>query len=173
MPLSAPPPSASADAPDRDDAPPPSKTARKKHMHALQALGARIVALAPEQTATLALPERLIDAVAQARTIRAHEGLRRQMQYIGRLMRDVDAAAIEAALDAMQHGHRAEVARHHAAERWRDRLLADESSLGELLAAHGGADAQRVRQLRRQAVREPDNPRFRRELYRALLEALS
>ena len=91
-------------------------------MHALQALGERVVALTPEQTATLALPERLLDAIALARTIRAHEGLRRQMQYIGRLMRDVDAASIEAALDGMQHSHRAEVARHHAAERWRDRL---------------------------------------------------
>lgn len=64
----------------------PSKTALKKQMHALQALGTRIVALTPDQTATLALPERLLDAIALARTIRAHEGLRRQMQYIGRLL---------------------------------------------------------------------------------------
>lgn len=151
----------------------PSKTALKKHMHALQALGERVVALTPEQTATLALPERLLDAIALARTIRAHEGLRRQMQYIGRLMRDVDAASIEAALEAMQHSHRAEVARHHAAERWRDRLLDDEGAVTELVAEHGAADVQRVRQLRRQALREPDNPRHRRELYRAVLEALA
>lgn len=159
-----------ADDPQSDQ---PSKTARKKQMHALQRLGERIVALSPEHTATLALPERLVEAIELARRIRAHEGRRRQMQYIGRLMREVDAASIEAAIDALQRGHRVEVAQHHEAERWRDQLLEDEAAVTNLLTAYASADAQRLRQLRRQAIREPANPRYRREIYRAVLEAIA
>lgn len=161
------------DQPDDPQSDQPSKTARKKQMHALQQLGERIVALTPEHTAGLALPERLVEAVELARRIRAHEGRRRQMQYIGRLMRDVDASAIEAAIDALQRGHRVEVAQHHEAESWRDRLLDDEAAVTDLVTAYTAADVQRLRQLRRQAIREPANPRHRREIYRVVLEAIA
>lgn len=150
----------------------PSKSARKRAMHALQDLGERIVALTPEQTARLDLPERLIDAIELVRTIRAHEGRRRQMQFIGKLMRDVDAERVAAQLDGLVQGHRAEVALQHAAEHWRDRLLKEPSAVTDFAAEQPGADVQRLRQLLRQAARTPDAPRPRRELYRVLLETL-
>lgn len=159
------------DADDRDDE--PSKSARKRASHALQSLGERIVELSPEKTAQLLLPERLVDAIDQARRIRAHEGRRRQLQYIGRLMRDVDGAAVAARLDAMQEPHRAAVALQHAAEDWRDRILADSGVITAFAAENPTADTQRLRQLSRAAQRDPQAPRPRRELYRALLEALT
>ncbi|HJU22336.1 MAG TPA: ribosome biogenesis factor YjgA [Casimicrobiaceae bacterium] len=76
-----------------------SKTRRKRAMHELQDLGVALVELDPARLATLDLPENLIDAIALARTLRKHEARRRQFQYIGRLMRDVDPAPIRAALD--------------------------------------------------------------------------
>jgi len=80
----------------------PSKTQRKREMHALQALGESLVALEDDQIDRLPIDERLADAVRQARSTRTHEGRRRQLQFIGRLMRDVDADALRAALAKMQ-----------------------------------------------------------------------
>lgn len=103
----------------------PSKTQRKHEMHALQALGVDLVALDPARLATLALPEPLVDAIAMARTLSRHEARRRQMQFIGRLMRDVDPEPIRAALAAWAEGPRHERERFAALERWRERLLDD------------------------------------------------
>src|SRR6476661_8880938 len=89
-------PAADVDDPARDA--PPSKTRRKHEMHALQDLGEELVSLDPARLRSLDLPERLQDAVLLARTITRHEARRRQMQFIGRLMRDVDPAPLEAAL---------------------------------------------------------------------------
>ncbi len=76
----------------------PSKTQRKREMHGLQALGESLVALEDDEIDRLPIDERLADAVRAARSIRSHEGRRRQLQFIGRLMRDVDADALRAAL---------------------------------------------------------------------------
>ena len=84
----------------------PSKSQRKRDMTELQQLGVRLVACNPDQLARLNLPELLRDAVLAAQRIHAHEGRRRQLQYIGRLMRNSDADAIRAAYDAMFPGTR-------------------------------------------------------------------
>lgn len=118
----------------------PSKTQRKKDMLALQDLGTALVALDPAKLAALDLPEPLAEAIAQARSITRHEARRRQLQYIGRLMRDVDAAPIQAALERMAALSREERARFTAAERWRDRVLADDAALAEFIAAHPDVD---------------------------------
>jgi len=118
----------------------PSKTARKKAMHDLQAIGVALVGLDPARLASLGLPERLADAIAQARTITKHEGRRRQLQYVGRLMRDVDPAPVQAALDAWSHGTTAARAQFAALERWRTRMLDDADGLAEFLAAYPAAD---------------------------------
>ncbi len=76
----------------------PSKTQRKRAMHELQALGESLVALEDDEIERLPIGERLADAVREARTTRSHEGRRRQLQFIGRLMRDVDVDALRAAL---------------------------------------------------------------------------
>lgn len=130
-----------ADAPEAfETAPAPSKTRRKKDMHALQALGAMLVGLEPSKLQALRLPERLADAIAQARSITKHEAHRRQLQYVGRLMRDVDPEPLRAALERIQAVPRAERAQFATAERWRDRLLDDELAAGEFVASYPGAD---------------------------------
>jgi len=159
------------DAPDRPIPDRPSKTQRKKEMLDLQALGVELVELPESRVATMDLPEPLRAAVLEAKRITAHEGRRRQLQYIGRLMRDVDPAPIRAQLDALT-GHSAqEIARHKRLEALREKLLADDEALTDFVATHAGADAQTLRTLIRNARREQKEgkpPRAFRELFRVL-----
>jgi ribosome-associated protein len=154
----------------------PSKTQRKKQVTALQELGVELAKLREEQLAAIELPDRLRDAVLDARRISSFEGRRRQMQYIGKIMRTVDAAPIRAALDALQAGPRRETALHKRAEAWRERLLADEAALAEFASKHPRADSHQLQALLSAALRERETgqpPRVFRELYqtlRALLE---
>lgn len=131
--------------------PAPSKSRRKKDMHALQDLGVLLVGLEPGRLKALDLPERLVDAIAQARSITKHEGRRRQMQFVGRLMREVDPEPIRAALERMQTLPRAERAQFAAAERWRDRLLAEELAVAEFIAAYPDVDPDALAELVREA----------------------
>ena len=153
------------------DATPVSKTKRKKEMHELQAIGAELVELPDAQLAQIDMPEALREAVLEAKRIKAHEGRRRQLQYIGRLMRDVDPAPIRARLDALS-GHSAqEAARHRRLEQLRERLLADDTALTDFVTAHAGADLQELRTLIRNARKEQKEgkpPRAFRELFRVL-----
>jgi ribosome-associated protein len=80
----------------------PSKSSRKRAAHAAQALGERLIALKESDLVRLPIPENLLDAVREARRIKARGGLARQKQYIGKLMRDLDTAAIEDALQSMR-----------------------------------------------------------------------
>jgi ribosome-associated protein len=159
-----------------DDATPaPSKTRRKKDMHALQDLGESLVALEPAKLAELALPERLVDAISLARSITKHEARRRQMQYLGRLMRDVDPEPIRLALERFEAMPRAERARFAAAERWRDRLLAEEAAAAEFLAAHPDVDAAALATLVRDARAERGGgrpPHKSRALFRLVARAV-
>ena len=151
----------------------PSKTQRKREMHELQTLGTRLVELNSEQLAAIGLPERLRDAIEFARRTTKHEARRRQMQYIGRLMRSVDPGPIREKLkiwDGVSAQHTAE---QHKVERWRDRLIEDDSSVDELVRAHPAIDARHLRALARKARDERASgaaPRAYRELFRALRE---
>lgn len=80
----------------------PSKSSRKRAAHAAQALGERLIALKESDLVRLPIPENLLDAVREARRIKARGGLARQKQYIGKLMRDLDTAAIEDALESLR-----------------------------------------------------------------------
>ena len=75
-----------------------SKTQKKREVEALQKLGASLIALAPAQLDTLELPGELLAAVREAQRIKSHEAKRRQVQYIGKLMRSLDPAPVRAAL---------------------------------------------------------------------------
>ena len=127
---------------ERDDAPRPgdespdrpSKTRRKKAMHALQALGERLVGLPESRLRKVPLDDDLRTAIDQARGIRSHEGRRRQLQYVGKLMRTADAAAIEASLAGDDADHARQVAVHHAAEQWRDGLVDGSRRIEDFLA---------------------------------------
>ena len=150
-----------------------SKTQRKRESHSLQDIGEELVALSSERLATLDLPQILLDAILDAKRISKFGALRRQMQYVGRLMREVDAAPIRARLDAWKGVSVEETARLHRLERWRTRLLEDDRALEELLAEHPGADSQRLRALIRNTQRESaagKPPKSYRELFQALRE---
>jgi ribosome-associated protein len=161
----------------QDDQPPkatPSKTQRKHAMHALQELGERLVSLSDERCAALHLPEALREAVNAAKRIRSREGLRRQMQFIGRLMRDTDPDPIRAKLAEWDGQSHAATALHHRLERWRERLLADDAALTEFARAHPGVDLQRLRACVRETRKEQraNKPsRQFRELFRLIREA--
>jgi ribosome-associated protein len=150
-----------------------SKTRRKQEMHELQALGAELVALSAAHLERMALPAALAQAVHEARRIASHEARRRQVQYIGKLMRGLDAEPIRAQLAAVHGGSAEERARHQRLEHWRTRLIEDDGALTEFAAAHPASDLQQLRTLIRNARREQAGahpPRAQRELFRVLRE---
>ncbi len=152
-----------------------SKSQRKRDAHALQQLGARLVAARPTQVAALALDETLHDAIVMARGIRSHGALRRQMQLIGKLMRDADAEAIATALDQDAQHDQAGVARMHAAERWRERLIADQDAYAQWRERFGEQNAARVEELlpaARAELARGERGRRYRDLFRHLRTVL-
>ena len=149
----------------------PSKSQKKRDAHALQALGKELVALSAEQLKRIDMPDNLRIAIAEAQRTRSHEGLRRQMQYVGKVMRGVDTGPLTEALDVIRGLSAAAVAREHMLERMRERLMADEQVLGDIAAQWPGADLTRLRTLRRNAQREREQnkpPRAFREIFREL-----
>ena len=155
----------------------PSRTKRKHDDQALQDLGEALVAVSEEKLAELDLPERLRDAVMEARAISKFGALRRQMQYIGRLMREEgDAETIRARLDAWKGVSVEETARLHLIERWRLRLLNEEKALEELITEYPRSDIRQLRTLMRNAKREAEAgkpPKSFRELFHVLRETLN
>jgi len=146
-----------------------SKTKRKREMHELQALGVALVELSESQLGFL--EEELRRAVLEAKRISAHEGRRRQMQYIGRLMRDIDPAPIRARLEEINGGSAQANARHKRLEALRGRLMADDAALTQFAATHPSADLQALRALIRNSRKEQKEgkpPRAYRELFRLL-----
>ena len=140
-------------------------------MHELQALGAELARLSEAQLESIELPEELREALLEAKHISSHEAKRRQMQYVGRLMRGLDPAPIRVRLGEIEGSSAQATARHRRLESWRARLLGDDDALTEFAAAHPGADLQALRTLIRNARKEGGAgkpPRAYRELFRVL-----
>jgi ribosome-associated protein len=134
-----------------------SKTDLKRESTEVQALGEALLTLRAGLFDKLDLGDKLRDAIDEARRITNFEGKRRQMQFIGKLMRGLDAATLDtvrAALDEQNRGPAQETAILHDAERWRDRLIADDDALGGWIETHPGTDAQQLRTLVRQARKD-------------------
>lgn len=134
-----------------------SKTDLKRESAALQSLGEDLLTLRADLLARLALPDGLLEALDQARRISDFEGRRRQLQYVGKLMRRLDAATLDAArlaLAEQQRGPAHETAALHEAERWRERLLAGDDAVGAWVETHPATDAQQLRALVRQARKD-------------------
>lgn len=140
------------DTPDFDDL--PSKSQRKRDMDALQDIGAELTELNAQQLDSIDLPENLREAVIEARSMKHNEARRRQVQYIGKLMRQVDPAPIRARLDAFLSVSAEHTAQLHHIERWRERLLDDPKSVAEFIAAFPEADSQQLRTLIRNTAEE-------------------
>jgi len=152
---------------------PVSKTKRKAAMDELQDIGVTLVGLPKDKLNKLDLPEILLDAVNEAKRITANGATRRQAQYIGRLMRNVDIAPIIEQLARWDGKNTAENAYFHRLENWRTRLIADENSLSEFLVEYPGIDTQQIRTLIRNARREESlnkPPKSSRELFKLLRE---
>lgn len=153
----------------------PSKTQQKKQMLRLQDMGAELLALNESQLAAIVLPDNLREAVSAAKRMTKFEARRRQLQYIGKLMRTVDPDPIRASLDAWKAASHRHTARLHRIERWRERMLADDAALAEFVAAHPHADAQQLRALVRNTQRERAEdkpPKNYRALFQLIREAL-
>lgn len=150
---------------------PVSKTRRKREMTELQSLGAALVELPESQVRAMDLDEGLVAAVLEAKQLRSHEARRRQLQYIGRLMRSLDPGPIRSQLAAVEGTSAQAAAAHRRLEAWRERLLADDTALTSFASEHPGADLQEIRALIRNARKEQKDgkpPRAYRELFRAL-----
>lgn len=132
----------------------PSKTKRKKDMHALQEIGEQLVELDTKKLAEFDLPEILADAIRFARTVDKHGARRRQLQYIGKLMRKVDVMPIQEKLAGWNQTSLQHTARLHNLERWRERLLNDETALTEFAEKYPSADLQQLRVLIRNTHKE-------------------
>lgn len=148
-----------------------SKSQRKRDMTALQKLGEALVKLSANQLAKIPLSDQLSEAITVARELTSHEAKRRQLQYLGRLMREVDPQPIEEALSKIQNKSQISKAKFHLAERWRDRLIAEgDKQLEEFLTTYSEVDRQHLRQLVRNA--EQAKPGANTALFRYLKQII-
>ncbi|NOZ53849.1 MAG: DUF615 domain-containing protein [Gammaproteobacteria bacterium] len=149
-----------------------SKSQKKREMTALQQLGKSLVALSPAQLKKMLLPAMLEEAIINAKTIQQHGAKRRQLQYLGRLMREVDADAIKSQFDLITQHSKQATTQLHKIERWRERLINEgDSALNEFIQLHDTADRQHLRQLIRRTQAEI-NTKKSRQAYRKLFQQL-
>jgi ribosome-associated protein len=152
---------------------PISKTKLKAEADAAQDVGKKLIDLPKDRLIKLNLPEALFDAVSEAKRLTANGAIRRQKQYIGRLMRDIDISPIVDQLQRWEGKHNEESAKFHTLERWRERLLTDEKAISEYIIANPQVDSQQLRTLIRNAQREEaaqKPPKSSRELFKLLRE---
>ncbi len=154
----------------------PSKSQLKRESHALQAAGHQLVELPVSKLKLVPMPDALREAVELGRKINKHGGRKRQLKYIGKLLRSMDAGPILEALETLDARAAAATARHHLAERWRERLLDEgDAAVGEFVEAYPQTDRQHLRQLMRNARAErkaEKPPRSSRELFRMVRDTI-
>jgi ribosome-associated protein len=154
----------------------PSKSEAKRQSLEVQKLGEELVNEARDRVKRVPMPEDVRDAILMCQTITNHEGRRRQMQFVGKMMRKLDdeeVAAIQRTIDSWKGASKAETAALHALERRREKLLADDKELTKLLEAHPELDVQQLRTLIRNARKEQlENkpPKAYREIFQILKE---
>lgn len=136
----------------------PSKTALKKAAHDMQTLGDALAAMPPERLAALPMDENLRDAIVELRRTRSHEGLRRQRQYVGKLMRQADIEPLAQAVAEAQLGSARQTLALHKTEALRLELVGDDAALTHFMAEHPDCDAQQLRSLIRAARKEAALP---------------
>ena len=152
----------------------PSKSQLKREMTALQKLGAELIANSRDRVKRVPMPEDVRDAILECQKITDHEGRRRQLQYVGKKMRTLEpheVAAIQTVIDSWRGTSKAEAAALHLIERRREKLLANDAALTELVATHPELDAQHLRTLIRNARKEQAEnkpPKAYREIFQIL-----
>jgi len=154
----------------------PSKSARKRRQLELQALGVELMTLTNEQLAELDLDDRLATAIDDLRRMKSHEAQRRQRQYIGKLMRDVDPAPLQALLDRLRADDRRQKRIFAHAERWRDKIASEGHSALPAFEAETGAAAPELAQLISdldRAVSDDKERAVRRRIFRVIHNVLA
>ncbi|MFG6449567.1 ribosome biogenesis factor YjgA [Roseateles sp. BYS180W] len=158
----------------------PSKSQLKRDMNALQELGVELLDLPDSRLNALQLPDSLLDAIKMARKLRNTRGAqRRQMQLIGKLMRNIDAEPVRQAVAEFKLGRALDSVLLHEAEIWRERLVAADDALQQFLSAHPGVDMQHLRSLIRAARKDraaevsQRNGRSWRELFQFIKATLN
>lgn len=152
----------------------PSKSQLKREMAALQKLGQELIDQPRDRVKRVPMPDDVRDAILECQLIKDHEGRRRQLQFVGKKMRSLEPAeiaAIQHAIDSWKGASKAETATMHALEKKRDKLLADDKALTELLEQHPHLDAQHLRTLIRNARKEQAEnkpPKAYREIFQLL-----
>ena len=152
----------------------PSKSQLKREMTALQKLGEELVEQPRDRVKRVPMPEDVREAILECQQIKNHEGRRRQLQFVGKKMRSLneeEVALIQKTIDSWKGASKAETAAMHALERRREKLLADDNALTELMAEHPELDVQQLRTLIRNARKEQaDNkpPKAYREIFQIL-----
>ena len=161
-----------------------SRTDLKRESTELQKLGAELLELRADLLARLDLSEKLVDAIAEAKRITNFEGKRRQMQFIGKLMRKLEPEVLEAvrkAINEEANGSAADNLMFHQAEIWRDRLIADDDAAAQWITQNPSGDSQALRALIRQARKDaapskpgalPRHGRAYREIFQLVREQL-
>ncbi|MCW8955858.1 MAG: DUF615 domain-containing protein [Gammaproteobacteria bacterium] len=151
-----------------------SKTQRKQECDQLQSLGEALITLSNEELDKFNLPESLYNAIQDARKIRQHGALKRQRQYIGKLMRDADTENIASRLEQIRHKHDLNNAHFKRIEQWRDKILhAGDEAINELMTEFPQADRQYLRQLQRNSIKETKQnkpPVAARQIFKYLRE---
>jgi ribosome-associated protein len=140
-----------------------SRTDLKRESAELQKLGEDLLTLRADLMTKLELSDKLVDAVAEAKRITNFEGKRRQMQFIGKLMRKLEPETLDAIRAALVEQHMPsakETQVLHQAEIWRDRLIADDDAVGQWMNLSPSTDSQQLRALIRQARKDakPEKP---------------
>lgn len=160
----------------------PSKSQVKRDMLALRETGKQLTELSADQLKKLNLPENIYVAVREAQSISSREGKRRQINYIGKLLRHIDASEITEQFNTLKHGSRQQTQNMHKLEALRDLLINNDHALTELLETYPATNIQQLRSLIRAARKEklanealPENSgqEIQRKHYRALYQALT
>ena len=150
-----------------------SRTKKKQQVEELQKLGAALIELPAATLDALDLPAQLLTAVKDAQRFTSHGARRRQVQFIGKIMRKIDPEPVRAAVAAITNLSATARARQKRMEQWRERLIADDAALTEFAGAHASADLQAMRTIIRNArkeIAEGKPPRAQRELFRLIRE---
>jgi ribosome-associated protein len=152
----------------------PSKSELKRQSNELQKLGEQLIEAPRDRVKRVPMPDEVRDAILMAQTITNHEGRRRQLQYVGKMMRTLDeeeVAVIQRTIESWKGTSKAEAAALHALERRREKLLADDKALTQLLEEHPQLDVQHLRTLIRNARKEQAEnkpPKAYREIFQIL-----
>jgi len=152
----------------------PSKSELKRQSNELQKLGEQLIEAPRDRVKRVPMPEEVRDAILLCQTITNHEGRRRQLQFVGKLMRTLDeeeVAVIQRTIESWKGMSKAETAALHALERRRDKLLTDDKALTQLLEEHPHLDVQQLRTLIRNARKEQAEnkpPKAYREIFQIL-----